>query len=92
MTTNRKDKSFYWPFYAGMLLPAAEALQKREFEVKRMDSEPGNLIMQPFLTWSGSASHEIALFFKGWLTEVLPGFNLGSQARTSRRGRNGSLN
>jgi hypothetical protein len=29
--------------------------------------------MQPFLTWSGSASHEIALFFRGWLTDVLPG-------------------
>ena len=29
--------------------------------------------MQAFLTWSGTTSHEIASFFRGWLTEVLPG-------------------
>ncbi len=29
--------------------------------------------MDTILTWSGSTSHEIACFFRDWLTEVLPG-------------------
>jgi hypothetical protein len=29
--------------------------------------------MDTILTWSGSASHDVASFFRDWLTEVLPG-------------------
>src|SRR5437868_2229293 len=29
--------------------------------------------MNTILTWSGSASHEVASFFRGWLPEVVPG-------------------
>jgi hypothetical protein len=56
-----------------MLLPAAEALQKRETEVRQAGLDSRSSTMDTILTWSGSASHEVASFFREWLKGVLPG-------------------